>query len=427
MFVVGAPPSLSSSSVLSPNIYQWPSFSGSTLMASILDLPREIVALIITQLARRTDEWFVEWHRDVFLAETAGRLRLVCRKWADWLYEDHLYRTLRFKSASRSLAFIEHLRKRSELLPHARCQHLTIKRIWPSSHLTRKEEESWNIPSIVEPFVHLFFETIVTLELEFTNSFELPIKCIRSIQRLDRLQNLHLSFLKWGYEKLPTPSTHCLNTLLVGARGLKSLRLALPVSLPRRFGFPSGYPSITHLHVDPSWQTPEVILDLAISLKSSLRVLAIQHANRPFDPESLLPIYATLREVSEETLEGLAVTRDELLTPIFDFKFPKLKTITIQCWGDSLGELFKRDIFAHAPIESLGVSYSIATSKHEVAFEGDLFANLPKLQRLVFMAAKSDPKYPLSPNLLSACEARRIECVYLDHNTPFLLMVGPII
>ncbi|PLW23711.1 hypothetical protein PCASD_08676 [Puccinia coronata f. sp. avenae] len=44
-------------------------------------------------------------HRAYFEAQSAAYLRLVCRAWADWLYEHHLYRTLTFDSALRSLAF----------------------------------------------------------------------------------------------------------------------------------------------------------------------------------------------------------------------------------------------------------------------------------------------------------------------------------
>ncbi|KAA1084423.1 hypothetical protein PGT21_027524 [Puccinia graminis f. sp. tritici] len=386
-------------------------------MASIRDLPKEIIALIITHLIRSPLRWVFESHRDAIAAKTAAQLRLVCRKWAACLYEDHLYRTLRFKSASRSVAFINYFRGRSQLLPRPRCQRLIIHRIWTEKPRSRDSRLDIITSPIMDSLIELFTDTIVTLDLRFVDFMNLPMQTIHCIQRAERLQNLHLRLLRSTYEELLVPNPDCFNSLVVGIKNLKSLFLALPLSLPRRFGFSSGiqYPAITHLHIDLAAQTPGVILSLAIALKSSLRVLSL-HANRSYDTGLVLPLYETLRE----TLEGLAVTTESLLAPILDFKFPKLKTITVQCLYNSVANLFSQDIFVHAPIQVIALnSRSACWSK--LTFKQDPFTNLRNLQKMVFLATDGD--YSPLPQFLAACEAHHIKCEYLDHSDVFLVMM----
>jgi hypothetical protein len=101
-----------------------------TGMPRISDLPLEILELIFSHLisiSPHLRSGYHRLHRAYFEAPSAAYLRLVCRAWADWLYEHHLYRTLTFDSAHRSLAFIELIgRRSSRMLPRAKCQDLEV-------------------------------------------------------------------------------------------------------------------------------------------------------------------------------------------------------------------------------------------------------------------------------------------------------------
>ncbi|PLW26131.1 hypothetical protein PCASD_24687 [Puccinia coronata f. sp. avenae] len=165
--------------------------------SNILDLPREILELIFSHLVTTPTKWGHPLHRASFEAYTAAHLRLVCRAWADWLYEHHLYRTLTFDSASQSLAFIDYLGRRSRKLPRAHFQYLEVDFIWAYHHPPQSPQRDMINPDILETLLELFSDTIVTLDLKFVDFFTLPTQTIKAIGRLTNLYNLHLNLSRW--------------------------------------------------------------------------------------------------------------------------------------------------------------------------------------------------------------------------------------
>jgi hypothetical protein len=391
-------------------------------MSKILDLPEELFEVIFTLLITTPTRWAHALQRASFVACTAARLRLVCRQWADWLYQHQLYRTLTFDSASRSLAFIDSLRGRSTLMPRAKCQYLEVDFLWSSPHPPRSGQHDMITSDILESLVGLFSDTICTLDLKFVDFFTLPTRTIEAIGRMESLDNLHLDLSRWpsGDLGLPPPDPICFNSLLLEAQGLKSLHLALPVSLPplepgQMLGN-SPYPAITHLDVEVTCLSPNVILGLSIALKPSLKLLSINDFGRSTDASLLLPVYESLRG----TIEGLSVTSTTSLTPILDLTFPKLRVFAVHDSRDSLSDLLVRRLFSHAPIEVIAISSDSAKGS-KPTFAPDPFTNLPQLQKLVFMNTPCD--YSPAPMYLDTCQAHHVKCVYLDHNDISLIMV----
>ncbi|PLW25725.1 hypothetical protein PCANC_25926 [Puccinia coronata f. sp. avenae] len=388
-------------------------------MSNILDLPREILELIFSHLVTTPTKWGHPLHRASFEAYTAAHLRLVCRAWADWLYEHHLYRTLTFDSASRSLAFIDYLGRRSRKLPRAHCQYLEVDFIWAYHHPPQSPQRDMINPDILETLLELFSDTIVTLDLKFVDFFTLPTQTIKAIGRLTNLYNLHLNLSRWpsGDLTFNEADPACFNSLILEAQALRSLRLALPVSLPCKSGLmaASAYPAITHLDVEVANLHPDVILGISIALKPSLKFLSVHDFGRKTDAQLLVPVYETLRE----TIEGLSVNSISSLTPILSFNFPKLRFFAVHEWLVSIVDLLHWEMFYKAPIEMIAIN-SASGKESADGFTVDTFSPLPQLSKLVFMNAPQN--YSPAPMYLIACEARHIKCIYLDHDEMSLIM-----
>ncbi|PLW53276.1 hypothetical protein PCANC_06173 [Puccinia coronata f. sp. avenae] len=269
-------------------------------MPNISDLPLEILDLIFSQVigkrVRRGDEGG---------SQTAG-LRLVCRAWADWLYEHHLYRLLTFADASEPLAFISLLGRRSKILPPAKCQHLEVHKIWTSEDPPPSDERNWINLKIVENSLDLFIN-LITLELGFLDFFNLPSQLIKAIGRFKGLQTLYLCYTYWRRCELDSTvamdDPTWFNSLIMEVQTLKSLRLSLPLSLPckpdpiKMAG--TQYPSITHLTVNIGHLSLEVLLALCTAFKPTLKLLSIFDTALETDVQLLLPIYETLPKATD--------------------------------------------------------------------------------------------------------------------------------
>ncbi|KAA1084425.1 hypothetical protein PGT21_027577 [Puccinia graminis f. sp. tritici] len=309
-------------------------------MPSILDLPRETLELIHAHLISTPTQWLHVHYPNDLAARTTACLRLVCWRWAEWLYVNHLYHGLKFDNASRSNEFIAYQRSRSELLPHAKCQHLVIGRIW-----TTREAPTGDVglqdmitSEILENLLDLFPTTILTLDLQFVDHPSLPIGNIQAIKRIESLRELHLNLSPTSVgNQPPTPTDpEFFNALIVAAQGINSLVLGIPISLdyepePGMWG-DRPYPAITHLHVNMLFQRTIDILRLSIAFKPSLKVLSVQ-ANEQEGREDLIDRLFQLGfthegfenlgvrmsrigrvyELLKESLEGLSISSSHIL------------------------------------------------------------------------------------------------------------------
>ncbi|KAI7960222.1 hypothetical protein MJO29_005290 [Puccinia striiformis f. sp. tritici] len=388
-------------------------------MATILDLPREIFERIFAFLFTSASTWGHELNRAECVTAVAGNLRLVCPKWADWLYETQLYRTLSFNTKSRPTAFADDIRGRSELNPRAYCRYLEIDHFWPWDILVGAAHPDTITPVALEIMVELFSNTIVTLDIKFTDFFTLPSRTIECIGRMSNLRDLRLSDSRWQsalrQDEFPPFDPDGFTALMMAAPRLESLRLGLPVSLQ----LVPGLPAITYLNINVPRMSPDVILGLTIAFKHSLKVVSFEDDNAGFDAQTLLPAYENLRE----TLEGLSVSQSDLLTPILDLNFPKLRVVSVD-WcqrSNPITNWLAQDMFLYAPIQVIGIgSASAKWSRAELPI--DQFENLPKLKQLVFTAASS--KFSAPPTYLDACKAHRVECVYVDYQDISMMMVS---
>ncbi|PLW48113.1 hypothetical protein PCASD_03610 [Puccinia coronata f. sp. avenae] len=210
-------------------------------MPQILDLPQEIHERIFSHLIIPP---MISWHhigpayRSPFLVCAIARLRLVCRPWADWLYEHHLYRTSSFHDASKSMAFIDYQNRRSKVLTRAKY-------------------------------------------LKFVDFFTLPCQTIKAIGRIKNLRDLRLDIARWPSRDLNfVDANHgCFHSLMMEAHGLKSLKLWSPVSLPCKPDLmtEARYPAITHLKVHIDRLDPDVLLGISIAIKASLKLLSLEN------------------------------------------------------------------------------------------------------------------------------------------------------
>ncbi|POW01375.1 hypothetical protein PSHT_12566 [Puccinia striiformis] len=100
-------------------------------MGTIVDLPLEVFELIIAEFLTES----IESYSGVTERVGSGKrmvknLRLVCRKWADWIYVHHLYREMIFADIDRTAHFIRHITNRPKHLPRAEIKYLRLFCIW---------------------------------------------------------------------------------------------------------------------------------------------------------------------------------------------------------------------------------------------------------------------------------------------------------
>ncbi|PLW45036.1 hypothetical protein PCASD_06943 [Puccinia coronata f. sp. avenae] len=173
-------------------------------------------------------------------AHVITQLRLVCRRWADWLYSNHLYDVIyigsnQSQSHHQASAFVEEFTRRSITLPPPRCRYLKVVGLWTLGCLSRNKIHTKIEAQHLEDLVRLFSNTIVTLDIQVVNFFTLPMRTIEQIGRIPNLQMLRLGiqFTKNGAAQLtaisgnPRPiaahistDSDCLVTLLRAAAGV---------------------------------------------------------------------------------------------------------------------------------------------------------------------------------------------------------------
>ncbi|PLW25722.1 hypothetical protein PCANC_25921 [Puccinia coronata f. sp. avenae] len=267
-------------------------------MQNILELPQEIIELVFSELISST--WAPHSYKII------GPLRLVYRAWVDWIYAHHLYRQLRFGSASQALAFIDHFGRRSRIVLRAKCQYLQVANIWTSEHPPHQ----------------------------------------RQINYLDNLQ-LNLFGIPSG---LAAADVSSFNTLMMEAQGLRSLTLASPVLLPCKPELMAGikYPPITHLEVEANkdFDSDALILSISIALKPSVKHLTVHDFAFVTVIPALVPIYETLRE----TIEVLVVNHGSCLSPILHLMFLALRVPVVHDGLDSFANLLSQGLSSQAPI-----------------------------------------------------------------------------
>ncbi|KAI9619832.1 hypothetical protein KEM48_008445 [Puccinia striiformis f. sp. tritici PST-130] len=195
---------------LSPLLISSSQLTKTTTMGTIVDLPLEVFELIIAEFLTES----IESYSSVTDCVGSGNrmvknLRLVCRKWADWIYVHHLYREMIFADIDRTAHFIRHITNRPKHLPRAEIKYLRLFCIWtrgprPFLHDHEDDCESytcrsprlWISAQMVEALIELFSDTILKLELLFWNVLSLPE---RTLEVIGSIKNLHT--LQVGHEK----------------------------------------------------------------------------------------------------------------------------------------------------------------------------------------------------------------------------------
>ncbi|PLW47729.1 hypothetical protein PCANC_11450 [Puccinia coronata f. sp. avenae] len=386
-------------------------------MPNILELPREIMEFIFRHIitsntpTRRRNPL----HYSLSVEITAAPLRLVCRAWANMLYEHHLYRTLVFSSASQSSAFIDYLGRRPRNLPRPKCQYLVVEYIWPFEYAPQSGIPNTINSEVLESLLELFSDSVITLDLNFLEYFALPSQTIKAIGRINKLENLRLGaqfYFDASELDEPEEDPACFNSLMMQAQGLKSLHLDIPVWLPSKPELMTGiqYPAITHLVVDSTEDfDPDVLLGISIALKPSLKYLSLHCHALGSDVQPVLPLYEILRE----NIEGLSVIHINSYTPLLQLSFPKLRVLVIRRWLHPFADLLNQGLFSQASIEIVAID-PISAEGNSSNFTVDALSKLPQLRKLVFM--NTQPDYSPPHGYLTACEARHINCIYVDHD-----------
>ncbi|KAI9625476.1 hypothetical protein H4Q26_016274 [Puccinia striiformis f. sp. tritici PST-130] len=376
-------------------------------MASILGLPNEVLDLIFDYLvteelaynlsAKRNDR--MRCSRSVAIV-----LRQVCRKWADWFYVNHLYDALIFggKTAYRKSGLITHLTERPVSL------------IRPRS--------PGNSRVLVEQFPH----SLTEIELIFMDFVSLPNRTIGAMGRIQDLRvlrvGLHFTcgnfFTRVANDCGPPesrPDTQCLQSLILAAPNLKRLDLSNlhPTVISSSIG--SGLcghqlPAITRLDIGLDWECSlDGFQSIAVAFKHSLKVLTLYGSCRDRG-RRVKPILEVLRE----TLEGLSMSTDGPLHQLTNPNFPKLRVVAIDWVSTSIPDLLAREIFKYAPIEVFAIKSGHAGCEPKPPPNADMFANMPKLRRLVFFDCDRYDYERLPKKFYrSACEAHGIEWMRL--------------
>ncbi|PLW15350.1 hypothetical protein PCANC_13696 [Puccinia coronata f. sp. avenae] len=366
-------------------------------MANISELPQEILDLIFQYIiaASRPTRGRPWVHHHGVVLYRAGPLRLVCRTWADWLYQHHLYHSLSFSSTSQSLAFIDHLQTRSRTFPRPHCENLRVANIWTCDQDVpqfRPQLDKIN-SEILESFIEVFSSSITTLHLHFMHFFTPPTQTIKAIGRVKNLNDLKLNLylITRSASEVTAEESACFNSLMMEAQGLKTLQLSFPVPLPYNPDQITGtqYPSITHLEVDTFCEfDSNATVGVLKALKRSLKLLSIR------DPDPFID-----DDEDEDERGGQALL--------------SLRVVVIQGFERSFSILRWLGKFSQAPpIGIISIRSEAEVDLAEIML--DAFSMLPRLRKLVFI--DTTPEYSPSPIHLAACEAHHVECIYLWHD-----------
>jgi len=406
-------------------------------MAKILDIPDEVLDIIFNCLVTETLAYTKSYYRSARMRvskEMAKKMRLVCRKWADWFCSNYLFDSLTFsrKRAHLNNELIAHLStprscgSADSLASTIRCRYLSISNLHPPRRIlhlrkrTRRDEAiiAWEV---LESLVLFFQHSLIELELHFVDYLLLPDSTIEAIGRIKNLRTLRLGILFANGSDLSyhvvkhrrpdtRPDTECLRSLLLAAQGLETLDLENfnPMVLSGRLQ--SGLcnrqlPALKHLdlNVDLDWQCLEGYMSLAIALQHTIKVLSVGGDWYRDGDWALKRVLETLRE----SLEGLRVEVDneEMLAQLSDVHFPNLRVLRIDNWNGCFATLlFSGHFFFNAPIEVIVIDEKgCRDCSSKLAFPSHPFRKIPTLRRLVFVNDSPDDYWPAEPYIL-ACK-----------------------
>ncbi|KAH9442240.1 hypothetical protein MJO28_015116 [Puccinia striiformis f. sp. tritici] len=433
-------------------------------MANILDLPFEVLDIIFGYLNYIEDEFigYAELTRII-----TAKLRLVCRNWADWFFENYLYNRIdisglpRGSNAYRKIELINLLTNCSTSLARTKCYSLKTTNLrpfpgpieaeentacrnvidlnwrpfipdynpWPGPDELWKrthDEDGQPVKTAFEVFgslVELFSHSIVKLTIDFSDFVLLPIGTIEAIGRIQNLRVLRICHLCTDGGRLTvgtyeTPDLKSLLSLISGVHEIKRLDL---MELHENGIFLSKVTGSTSplYHHQPVGITQLVIhfssngsLDYMAKIvggfKRTIKILTIP-MNDKGDGQRMMPIFENLRE----NLEGLFVFDGYVLSHILDFKFPKLRVFSIHVHfaETCISDLFNQNLFSYAPIEIISIGNSIH-HRPGGSFKVDPFANMPRLRRLVLPWSWTG--YDPSEHFQLACKKHGVEWVPLD-------------
>ncbi|KNE94938.1 hypothetical protein PSTG_11729 [Puccinia striiformis f. sp. tritici PST-78] len=404
-------------------------------MAGISELPDDVLDIILKHLIN-IDTSFIpphveperrEWIQKILIGRfTVARLRLVCRRWADWLHERHLYRMLSIGSSHESDAFIDQLGRRpiSKAIP--RCRYLKVSELWtygplalPASERKQKTEFA-DLDTLLEKFS----ETIVTLDIKVVNFFTLPIATIERIGRLTNLRTLRLGIRFTQGTKLRGVAvgsvprglpfdTDCLDTLLKTAEGLVYTDFTdfRPVCSPMTLGLSLAdhqLSKITTLKLDVKGEG-NLVQDGIVSLSTklpNLKVLSIGGLGH--DGQILLPLFQNIRE----RLEELVVTDVRIINPILNMQFPKLRLFRLHDWDRRSRCFLENVMFSSAPLEVLAFDSFPFHKARNASLDIPMASLQPHLKRLEFHYTShfAQPRH-----YERLCQDHKVQCVYIHH------------
>ncbi|KNF01698.1 hypothetical protein PSTG_05125 [Puccinia striiformis f. sp. tritici PST-78] len=170
-------------------------------MANISNLPDEVLGLIFQDIFPK-NPW---GDHD----KSIGKLRLVCRRWSNFLTDHYLYQTLSIRSSTRALQFIIHqipsLRLQfSNVRP--KCKVLNVRELWTYEAPVKNHMVT---PPLLEGLIELFYDTVVELGLGFIN--HLPLDGSETCAPYDSVMNNKMKRL--APIMLPTFSAPCFRQL----------------------------------------------------------------------------------------------------------------------------------------------------------------------------------------------------------------------
>ncbi|WAQ84404.1 hypothetical protein PtA15_4A857 [Puccinia triticina] len=394
------------------------------------DLPDEVLERIfrnVVQIDLAPSMWLpIATYEGIKQREIARRIRLiakmrlVCRRWADWLYASYLYDELSFKCAYRASTFIHQLAERPRALPLPQCRYLKVHEIWTSGAAPPGMAEIESLDALVEQFS----ETIVALDIRFVNFFTLWPSTIEKIGGIRNLRFLRLGirFTRVGGGKtkgvsvdrdmtvngLPTDS-ECLASLL---RAVDQKLVALdftdfrPVCSPTLLGEVLGdyqCSTITTLKLDVKTEG-NLTLDGIVRLSAKLPNLKVLWIGGPgHQGEILLPIFESLRE----KLEELYVTDARVLQPVLNISFPRLRVVRVHDWDRDFPGFLRKNMFAS--VEILALNCFPFHKKHKKILPWMPLATLPHLRRVEFHEASG---FLPTRWIEDQCDEHEVERVY---------------
>ncbi|WAQ89657.1 hypothetical protein PtA15_11A347 [Puccinia triticina] len=399
----------------------------SALSDDILDvILNHLIKTEIPSIPPSTEPEREEWNQTIVTnMRKVASLRFVCRQWAKWLYERHLYHMLWFHNSAQSDAFISQLDERpNPVLP--RCCYLKVSELWTWGPLPRLYTDMKTEFRNLDALLDRFSETICALDIEVVNFFTLPIATIERIRDIPNLQSLKLgiNFTKGtklrgvAVDRAQLPrglplDSECLSSLLRATHPrvvFVDFTDFRPVCSPMTLGSSLGdhhLSGITTLKLDVKVEgnlNQNGIVSLAARLPN-LKTLSIGGAG--YDGQLLRPLFECLRE----QLEELIINDVRIIEPIVTWNFPKLRLFRLHDWDRNFRDFLKNNMFSSAALRVLSFN-SFPFHKKRPAFLEIPWEKL-HIQQLEFHFTSHFP--PPRQYYEEACRDRRVECVCTYH------------